>query len=136
MIPSCAFCIQMEILYNAPLLGELASYDPYQVCVFGRHILCGALCHHKFVEGIVSLELCFPFESLIPLVFDIFFLVSCSLSIDVSIETPFLDESFIWYNPSDKFMLESYIQLESYGHLVSFSIVFLFNHVFIGLGFN
>src|ERR1041385_5252887 len=38
VIPSCAFCIQMKILCKAHLVGELASYDPYQVCVIGRHI--------------------------------------------------------------------------------------------------
>src|SRR3954470_6390938 len=116
MIPSCALCFQMEILYNAHLLGELASYDPYQVCVIGRHIyiLFGALCHHKVVEGIVSLGLCSLVESLISPSLTSFILISCSLSIGVSIDTPFLDESFIWYNPSDKFMLKSYFQLKSY----------------------
>lgn len=48
MIPSCAFCIQMQILYNARPLGELSyslyspiikSFDPHQVCVDGRQVL-------------------------------------------------------------------------------------------------
>jgi len=125
VIPSCAFCIQMKILCNAHLLGELESYGPYQVCVIGRHILFGALCHHKFVEGIVCLELCSLIESLISLFLISFILVSCSLSIGVSIDTPFLDVSFVWYTSSDKFILESYFQLQSYfGILCSLGIIF------------
>ena len=84
------------------------------VLLEGIYILFVALCHHKVVEGIVCLELCSLVESLISPSLLSFILISCSLSIGVSIDTPFLDESFIWYNPSDKFMLESYFQLESY----------------------
>jgi hypothetical protein len=89
------------------------------VLLEGIYILFGALCHHKVIEGIVCLGLCSLVESLISpsLIYPSlisFILISCSLSTGVSIDTPFLDESFIWYNPSDKFMLKSYFQLKSY----------------------
>ena len=110
------------------------------VLLEGIYILFVALCHHKVVEGIVCLELCSLVESLISPSLISFILVSCSLSIDVSIDTHSLMNllfgiiqvtSLCW-----NLIFNWNLILESNGHLVSFSIVFLFNHVLIGLGFN
>src|SRR6187399_653662 len=54
VIPPCAFCTRMQILFKCTIRGgailfsiEHSSCDPYQVCVDGRQAVSfWYLCHH------------------------------------------------------------------------------------------